>query len=1095
MKTSIVLSAVNRFTQPIDTSVASVGKLKNAIGETSGALTHLQKKQKLVANYQQLDNRLEDTRSQLSKAKVEVDKVKTAESSAAVIVKGHTKALKTAEKAVLDAAHSFGVESAQVKKAQQEVVRLTKEKKQAEKVHKRAISHLKSTEVVTERLNKEYGRQSQKLAELKRELAGAGVKTSALGAEQLRLAKQTNNASQSLARQEKQLKRIQSIEGRIAQRNAQKGELAGRAVETAAMAAPLVMAGKRAVEYESTFADVKKVVSFSSEQQAIEYKRSMMQLAGELGIKQEGIAEIVTAAGQSGIEKTQLLQFAESATKMSVAWDVSADEAGETLATWRAAMGLSQEHALDLADATNYLSNNMNAQAKTIASVMVRQGSTAMGAGFNYQQTAALSASLIAGGASEEVAATALKNITGRLTTGYAATGNQQKAMSKIGFDAEELAMMMQDDAQSTLLEVMRQLQQVDAAERGAVISQIFGEEVKGAVSKLVTTLDDDKNGLVSAFKKVTNVADRAGSVNDEYANRAATRGYALAKLSAKFDRMMITLGDRLLPVLDAVLPPLMTVIDGISNFAEANPQLATSLMAVAGTLVVLKAGALAFSVARLALGNGVDRLRLGRERLSLTTNKAALSTRRATSELTRFNMAMDGVRTGTGLGDFPGRKKSGRGRFKQRPGAGGRFGAMAANVSASALSAPSLAGAGKVVKPLGLLLSAGMVAQAAASGDTQAVATNTGEALGGLGGAASGATTGAAIGTLVLPGVGTAVGGLLGSLVGGFGGGELGRSIGESVGSWLSSEEGSPKQDAESAPKKQPDMTSESSSVATRSLSEASILSAELSKHQLKLAGQSQVQNALSTSATELHKQRESTFDSSRVLASRSLLENSVSSTEVDKLRLNMVGQRLADSVSVTESREQVSNHQAETTSVNSLTSAVRTISEVSARSTESDTLRLKAARGNAVTDTQPDRAGFQMPMAGSYIQSSAPLLSLAVGQIGSYIANKVHNWLAPESGSTTLSSQIEHWLSTDKTTHTGSVDSRSSLMAQNKNARVVHYAPVIHIQSSGDPVYDKKVGQELMNTMESQIMPLLMGVNEVAVLADASLTDRDDT
>lgn len=66
-----------------------------------------------------------------------------------------------------------------------------------------------------------------------------------------------------------------------------------------------------------------------------------------------------------------------------------------------------------------------------------------MGAGLSYNQTAALSVSLIAGGATNEVASTALKNITGRLTAGYAATGAQQSAMGLIGFSAEELAVMM----------------------------------------------------------------------------------------------------------------------------------------------------------------------------------------------------------------------------------------------------------------------------------------------------------------------------------------------------------------------------------------------------------------------------------------------------------------------------------------------------------------------------------------------------------------------------------------------------------------------------------------------------------------------------
>jgi len=372
--------------------------------------------------------------------------------------------------------------------------------------------------------------------------------------------------------------------------------------------------------------------------------------------KQEGIADIVTAAGQSGIEKSQLLQFAESATKMSVAWDVSAEEAGSTLATWRAAMGLTQKNALDLADATNYLSNNMNAKAKDIAAVMVRQGSTAMGAGLNYNQTAALSASLIAGGATQEVAATALKNITGRLTSGYAATAAQQDAMGRIGFNAEELADMMQQDAQGTLVEVMRGLKDVNATDRGAVISQLFGEEVKGAVAKLVTTLDDDKNGLVAAFAKVANQADRTNSVNDEYANRAATRGHKLAMLGAKFDRMTIVLGDRLLPVLDAVLPPLMSVVDSVAYFAEANPQLASGLLGVAAAIAVVKAGAIAFKLAKLTLGNGRDRFNLGKTKLTSTTDQTTQSANRASRSLDRLNRKLNGLGAGAGYGGRGGR-------------------------------------------------------------------------------------------------------------------------------------------------------------------------------------------------------------------------------------------------------------------------------------------------------------------------------------------------------------------------------------------------------------------------------------------------------
>ncbi|MCU8086889.1 phage tail tape measure protein [Shewanella sp. SM21] len=806
-KTSIILSAVNRFSGPTDDATKSVGKLRSAATETSAQLKELGDKQKLITRFKSLSEQLDETGLKLAAAKAHTKQLQQAEVTGAEATKKHAAELKAAER-------------------------------------------------TTAQLTSAYGRQARELGGLRSDLGAAGLKVNALGAEELRLAKQTTAANKALAQQSAKLKHIQTLQGRIDARNAQKGELVGQAVGVAAAAAPMVMAGKRSIEYESKFADVKKVVNFSSEKEEADYRRQMMKMAGDLGVKQDGIADIVTAAGQSGIEKDQLLQFAESATKMSVAWDVSAEEAGSTLATWRAAMGLTQKNALDLADATNYLSNNMNAKAKDIAAVMVRQGSTAMGAGFSYNDTAALSASLIAGGATEETAATALKNISGALTAGYSATGSQKQALGKLGFDPEELASAMQQDAKGTLLGVLRELQDVSADERGAVISQLFGSEIKGAVSKLVTTMDDDKNGVIAAFGRVAKEADRAGSVNDEYANRSKTRGHLLAQLSGKFDRMVITLGDRLLPVLDAVVPPLMTVVDAVSDFAEANPKLATGLLGVAAAIAVVKAGAIAFKLAKLTMGNGLDRFKLGKTKLSSSTDETTTSANRASRALDRLNRKLGGLGAGSGGYGRQGRTRrgaarpSGRlGRMRggasrltggigdllggfmpepalagsnapgRRPGRAGRFGRMAGllgggaalSMVSGAASAGDLAmagadiagaagsvmdmlpaggallkGAGKIFKPADILLQGAGLASAISGGDSKQIGGTAGDMVGGMGGAAAGAMAGAALGSVV-PIVGTAIGGIIGSIVGGLGGGAVGEWAGTKIGGWFS--------------------------------------------------------------------------------------------------------------------------------------------------------------------------------------------------------------------------------------------------------------------------------------------------------------------
>lgn len=817
-KTSIILSAVNRFSGPTDDATKSVGKLRSAATETSAKLKELGDKQKLIARFKSLSEQLDETGTKLAGAKLETKLLQQSEQSAIATLNQHNTALKSAKSQVEKLTLSYGAESAEVAKARKEVARLTQVKKDAEQALKKERLALKSAEQSTAKLTSAYGRQAQELGGLRRDLGAAGLKVNALGAEELRLAKQTTAANKALEQQSAKLKQIQTLQGRIDARNAQKGELVGKTAEVAALVLPMVMAGKRSIEYESKFADVKKVVNFSSEKEEADYRRQMMKMAGDLGVKQDGIADIVTAAGQSGIEKDQLLQFAESATKMSVAWDVSAEEAGSTLATWRAAMGLTQKNALDLADATNYLSNNMNAKAKDIAAVMVRQGSTAMGAGFNYNDTAALSASLIAGGATEETAATALKNISGALTAGYSATGSQKEALGKLGLDPEELASAMQQDAKGTLLGVLRELQDVSADERGAVISQLFGSEIKGAVSKLVTTLDDDKNGLIAAFGRVAKEADRAGSVNDEYANRSKTREHLLAQLSGKFDRMVITLGDRMLPVLDAVVPPLMTVVDAVSDFAEANPKLATGLLGVAAAIAVVKAGAIAFKLAKLTMGNGLDRFKLGKTKLSSSTDETTTSANRASRALDRLNRKLGGLGAGSGGYARQGQTRRGAtrpsGRLGRMRGGIGRLAGGIGDLLGGFMPEPALAGsnvpgrrpgrAGRFGRMAGLLgggAALSMVSGSASAGELAMAGADIAGAAGSVmdmlpaGGAllkgagkifkpADILLQGAGLASAISGGDVKQIGGTAGDMVGGMGGAAAGAMAGAALGS-----------------------------------------------------------------------------------------------------------------------------------------------------------------------------------------------------------------------------------------------------------------------------------------------------------------------
>ena len=203
-------------------------------------------------------------------------------------------------------------------------------------------------------------------------------------------------------------------------------------------------------------------------------RRDIMRLSREIPISQQGFAEIIAAAGQAGIARKDLSRFAEAAAKMSTAFDISAQEAGEAMAKMRTSMGLSQNEVESLADAMNHLSNSMASSAPQITEFMLRVGAEANKFAFAETQVAAFGSAMIAAGAAPEVAATSFRNLTKALATGTNATKKQQAAFAQLGLSADQVARNMQKDATKTIQDVFRRLGEAPAHMRAQMSTALF---------------------------------------------------------------------------------------------------------------------------------------------------------------------------------------------------------------------------------------------------------------------------------------------------------------------------------------------------------------------------------------------------------------------------------------------------------------------------------------------------------------------------------------------------------------------------------------------------------------------------------------------
>ena len=665
-------------------------------------------------------------------------------------------------------------------------------------------------------LTETQSKQSDKLKGLGAALKASGIQTGRLSDEQRKLEAQADKATTAIAKQNRHLKEMKSIQSRIDSRDAKLGEIRGQATSLAMAAAPIAATVWSAVKNESSFADVKKVVDMTPEE-ASAMRSWSLKTSTETPMSANDINAMLAAGGQSGIQdQSELKQFVLDSAKMGVAFDMEADQAGETLAVFKAALGMDQQGAMGLAGLANHLSNNSNAKASDIAGVMARQGATAKMAGFSANEAAALSAAMLSSGMGEERSATALKNISGRLTLGSAAATSQQGALSTIGFDSVELAASMQSDASGTLLTVLEAIKEAPLEEQGALIGQIFGEEAKGAVASLA--------GNTEQYLKTLKLANQGQDVHiqslqDEYDARVNTTENGLAQFINKLNRLSVVVGSALLPALNWVLEPLGAGISLLADFAEANQGVTAAVGVGIAGFIALKGVLLAGKAASLIFGNTLDTGRLFRKGLSRETQQSGRAAAFATKQLSRLNQTMmsmgsggrESRQRGGGLGTS--RRRSKR-RMPQRKLRSRNPLARAYNMASTMMTAnkgalplalgggalamtPAIAmaqdgiglagdiaqgagklGLGKLLKPLDMAISAGTIATAVTQGDTKTALTEGGGLLGSMGGAGLGAS----IGTMIFPGIGTVIGGLAGSLIGDFGGEMLGGWFGDKL-------------------------------------------------------------------------------------------------------------------------------------------------------------------------------------------------------------------------------------------------------------------------------------------------------------------------
>lgn len=315
-----------------------------------------------------------------------------------------------------------------------------------------------------------------------------------------------------------------------------------------------------AMDFESAFADVKKVVNGTSAE-LNSMRNDVLGLSKDMPITASGFAEIYAAAGQSGIANAELKEFARTVAQVSTAWDVPVKETGQSLAEIKTQLHLGVAQVGLFADALNHLSNNSAANAPKLLEFTNRVASQGEMFGFTAEQSLAFGGAMIAAGSESEVAATSFRNMGNALTAAETASKSKRTAFSRLGLDAVKTAKSMQKNALKTTLDVIDRIQQLPEWERISVARGLFGDEARSLMP-----LINNSSELRRQLGLVGDQANYAGSAFNEYSIRAKTTANQLQLVRNNIAAIGIAIGDKMLPAINRGLDRILGIFNTLDE-------------------------------------------------------------------------------------------------------------------------------------------------------------------------------------------------------------------------------------------------------------------------------------------------------------------------------------------------------------------------------------------------------------------------------------------------------------------------------------------------------------------------------------------------
>lgn len=363
---------------------------------------------------------------------------------------------------------------------------------------------------------------------------------------------------------------------------------------SAGSASLLGLSAKTAIDFEDAFVGVQKTIE-GTDAELEKIRKDIMLLSNKIPIATTELFELAEEAGQLGIATKDITNFTETMAKLGSATNLSATEAGESIATFVNVMGTLPENYERIGSVIVKLGNNSKATESDIMAMAQRMSGAAATLGMTESSVFGLATALSSVGLEAEMGGTAISRVMNDFNRAASGVETKYGTLAQYaeicGMSTKQFADTVKNDAGEALKQFVIGLGDSNRTGKGTIqlLSDLGVNEVRLTDTMLRLA---NASGTVDEYMKMADEEwIRNTALTTEASRKYADTSSQIQIAKNKLGELADKFGQAMLPTINSFLDKAGKVIDWFGNLSDGSKKTITSLLLFTATLWPISKG------------------------------------------------------------------------------------------------------------------------------------------------------------------------------------------------------------------------------------------------------------------------------------------------------------------------------------------------------------------------------------------------------------------------------------------------------------------------------------------------------------------------